>query len=87
MFMTNFQDNPIVIRIFNGIRPVVISLIAVPMINMARKNNRTWWAWLITVATLLAVALLKISPIYILIVVMVLAFAVTYYREKKEGLR
>lgn len=87
MFMTNFQDNPIVIRIFNGIRPVVISLIAVPMINMARKNNRNWWAWLITTATLLAVALLKISPIYILIVVMVLAFAVTYYREKKEGLR
>ena len=87
MFMTNFQDNPIVIRIFNGIRPVVISLIAVPMINMARKNNRTWWAWLITAATLLAVALLKISPIYILIVIMVLAFAATWYKEKKEGLR
>jgi len=87
MFMTNFQDNPIVIRIFNGIRPVVISLIAVPMINMARKNNRTWWAWLITTATLLAVALLKISPIYILIVIMVLAFAATWYKEKKEGLR
>lgn len=45
MIFTNFRDNPVVERIFKGIRPVVVSLIAVPMINMARKNNKTWWAW------------------------------------------
>ena len=69
MFISNFQDNPWVIKIFKGIRPVVVSLIAVPMINMARKNNKTWWAWLITAGALIGVAVLGISPIYIYIAV------------------
>lgn len=83
MFMSNFQDNPIVIRIFAGIRPVVVSLIAVPMINMARKSNKTWWAWAITAVTMFLVSFLKVSPIYILLVIIVLATAFTLYREKR----
>ena len=38
MFFTAFKDNPWVERAFKGIRPEVISLIAVPMVNMARKS-------------------------------------------------
>ena len=84
MFMTSFQDNPIVIRMFNGIRPVVVSLIAVPMINMARKANKTWWAWAITAAALVLVAFLKVSPIYILLVVIVLALAFTMWQDRRH---
>jgi len=84
MFMSNFQDNPIMIRIFKGIRPVVVSLIAVPMINMARKNNKTWWAWLITIITLILVAFMNVSPIWILLVIMVLAFMVAYFKERRK---
>ena len=80
---STFKDSPVVVRIFKGIRPVVASLIAVPMINMALKNNRTWWAWAISAGTLLAVAILKFSPIYILLVIIVLAVAFTLYRERK----
>ena len=83
MFMSNFQDNPIVVKIFSGIRPVVVSLIVVPMINMARKSNKSWWAWVITGITLFLVAFLKVSPVYILLVIMVLATAFTIYKEKK----
>ena len=59
------------------------------MINMAIKGNHTWWAWAISATTLVAVAFLKFSPIYILLVLMVLALAVTLYRERKgkEGRR
>ena len=56
MLFTGYQDNPVVVRIFKGIRPVVVSLILVPMINMARKGNKTWWAWAISAATLSAAA-------------------------------
>ena len=35
MLFTQFKDNPWVERAFKGIRPVVISLIAVPMVKMA----------------------------------------------------
>ena len=85
MIFTNFKDNPVVIRIFKGIRPVVVSLIAVPMVNMAKKSNTTWWAWLITILTMVLVAFIEISPIYILLVLIVISFTVTYLREQKES--
>ena len=84
MLFSSFKDSPVVISIFKGIRPVVTSLIAVPMINMAIKNNHTWWAWAVSAGTLAAVSILKFSPIYILLVIIVLAVAVTLYRERKE---
>lgn len=84
MVFTNFRNNPVVIRIFKGIRPVVVSLIAVPMISMARKNNKTWRAWLLSILTLVLVAFLNYSPIYILLVLIVLALAVSLYREGRR---
>lgn len=85
MIFTNFRDNPAVERIFKGIRPVVVSLIAVPMINMARKNNKTWWAWAISAATLFLVAFLSFSPIYILLVLIVVSVSVAVVKNKKEA--
>ena len=80
---SEYQNNPDVIRIFKGIRPVVISLIAVPMIKLAHKNNKTWWAWTISGITLALVSFLKVSPIYILLTIIVSALSITYYRNKK----
>ena len=82
MFFSAFRDNPWVERAFKGIRPVVIALIAVPMLNMARKSCTTWWKWLLALLALVLVAFLNVSPIYILIVVLVLGFSVTYYNER-----
>ena len=56
MLFAGYKDNPVVIKIFKGIRPVVVSLILVPMIKMARKGNKTWWAWAISALTLNMVA-------------------------------
>ena len=82
MLFTTFKDNPWVEKAFKGIRPVVISLIAVPMVKMAKKCCKTWWAWLLAVAALVLVAFLNVSPIYILLCVIVVSFSVTYYKEK-----
>lgn len=84
MLFTGYQDNPVVIRIFKGIRPVVVSLIAVPMINMARKGNKTWWAWLISFVVLFLVAFMNFSPIYILLVLIVLALSFTLIKERRS---
>lgn len=81
MFFTAFKDNPWVERAFKGIRPVVIALIAIPMVNMARKSCTTWWKWLLAIASLVLVAFLNVSPIYIILCVLVMGFAVTYFRE------
>lgn len=83
MVFSGYKDNPVVERIFKGIRPVVVSLIIVPMINMARKGNKTWWAWLISGITLVGVAFLGFSPIWLLLVLIVLALAFTVYKERR----
>ncbi len=81
MFFSAFKDNPYVERAFKGIRPVVISLIAVPMINMARKSCKNVWTWLLAIVSLVLVAFLNVSPIYIILCVLVLGFSITYYKE------
>ena len=81
MFFSAFKDNPYVERAFKGIRPVVISLIAVPMVNMARGSCKNVWTWLLALVSLVLVAFLNVSPIYIILCVIVLGFSITYYKE------
>ena len=81
MFFSAFKDNPYVERAFKGIRPVVISLIAIPMVNMARKSCKNVWAWLVAAASLVLVAFLNVSPIYIILCVLALGFSITYCKE------
>ena len=83
MAFTGYQDNPVVMRIFKGIRPVVVALIAAPMVRMAMKNNGKWWHWTIMLASLAMTAFLGISPIYIMLCVIVIAAAVTMYNDKR----
>lgn len=87
MFFTEFKDNEYVLKAFKGIRPVVVALIGVPMIDMIKATKMRWWSWVVVVSSMILVCFMKVSPIYILICVMVLSFAIAYYNEKrrKEG--
>ena len=84
MAFSGFQDNPTVIRIFKGIRPVVVALIAVPMLEMARKSCHRWWTWALALVTLALVSFLNVSPIYILLTIIVIAASLTAWRERKN---
>lgn len=67
MFFHNFKDNTIVERIFKGIRPAVVALIAAPTFSMARSariNKYTIW---IPVVSALLIWWLGVSPIWIII--------------------
>ena len=89
MFFTGFKDNEYVIRAFKGIRPVVVALIGVPLIDMIKATKMRRWSWVIVAASLTLVCFMMVSPIYILICVIVISLAVVYYNEKKrrEGLK
>ena len=89
MFFTGFKDNEYVIKAFKGIRPVVVALIGVPMIDMIKATKMRWWSWAIVISSMTLVCFMKVSPIYILICVIVISLAVAYYTEKKrrEGLK
>ena len=83
MLFAGIKDNPTVQKIFRGIRPVAVGLILVPAINLAKKGCRKWWAWLILLASLVAVAVLKISPVYIILVTIVAAVAISFAKEAR----
>lgn len=82
MFFAGYQDNPTVIKIFKGIRPVVVSLIAVPVINMAKKAKLNIYTAMLAVATALLVTFVKVSPIYILLVAGVFLILPKYIKRK-----
>ena len=83
MFFAGYQDNPAVMAIFKGIRPVVVSLIAVPMINMAKKAKLNFYTGSLAVLTALLIIFLKVSPLYILLAVAVTFTALTMWRRQK----
>lgn len=84
MFFTSFKDNEYVIKAFKGIRPVVVALIGIPMIDMIKATDMKWWSWLLVIATMTLVCFLKVSPIYILIFVMVMALFFSWYHQQKS---
>ena len=89
MFFTEFKDNEYVIRAFKGIRPVVVALIGVPMIDMLKATRMRWWSWIVVISSMGLVCFLQVSPIYIIICMIVIALSVSYYAEKKrrEGMK
>lgn len=82
MFFTGYQDNPTIISIFKGIRPVVVALIAAPMINMARKAKLNIYTGALAAATALLIVFLKVSPLYILLAVGVIFISMTAGRRR-----
>lgn len=84
MVFSGYQDNEIVMAAFKGIRPAVVALIAVPTIKMALRQKWNWIYGILAIATMLLIALLKVSPIYIILVVGTIAAAVAKYREGRQ---
>ena len=87
MLFTEIKDNPVVERIFRGVRPVAVGLIVIPAVNMARKGCRRWWQWMLALCTLAAIVLLKFSPIYIILITIVTAVGITLFKESRGGNR
>lgn len=69
MFFAGYRDNPAVIKVFKGIRPVVVALIAVPVVNMAIKSKLNIYTGLLAIVTACLILFLKVSPVYILLTV------------------
>lgn len=64
---TDFRDNEIVNRVFKGIRPAVVALIAAPVWNMAKSANITRKTVFIPILVALLIWALDISPVIVII--------------------
>ena len=61
------RDSPYVERIFKGIRPAVVALIAAPTFSMAKSAKINRYTVIIPVVSALLIWLLGVSPIYIIL--------------------
>lgn len=75
LFFHNFKDNVIVERIFKGIRPAVVALIAAPTFSMAKSARINRYNLWIPVVSALLIWLLGFSPIWIIVAAGVGGFA------------
>lgn len=64
-FFTRFRENEVVERIFKGIRPAVVALIAAPLWKMAKSAKVTWKTAIIPIAAALLIWLVGLSPVII----------------------
>ena len=81
MFFQAFKDNVYVERIFLGLRPAVVALIAAPVFTMARSARVAWSNCWIPVLCALLIWLLGVSPIAVVLMAALGGWA--YARLKK----
>lgn len=67
VFLRYFRDNVIVERIFMGLRPAVVALIAAPVFRLAKSAKVTWTNCWIPVVAALLIWLLGVSPVWIIV--------------------
>lgn len=84
MFFCNVSDNPWVVKMFTGVRPVAVALIAGYFIKMLRRNSKPWQLALAAIALALMV-LLKISAIYIILTTIVLATGISLIINRRSS--
>ncbi len=82
LVFTEFKENPGVERVFKGIRPAVVALIAAPLWNMGKSAGVTWKSAWIPAAAALLIWQLGVSPIYV--VMLAIMGGIIYYGYKRR---
>ena len=80
MFFQQFKDNYWVAKFFTGVRPAVVALIAAPCFKMAKTANINRY----NIVCCGLIALLGVSPIYIIIAAGVLGWLYGKYVKKNK---
>ncbi len=84
VFFYSFKDNETVIKIFKGIRPAVVALIAVPVLSTARSAGITYKTIVIPLVTALLIWLLHVSPVYIVTIAAAAGVLYQFAKNKKS---
>ncbi|MCF6465031.1 chromate transporter [Clostridium sp. Cult2] len=76
-----FRNNPIIEKVFLGIRPAVVALIASAVYRLAKQSKFDYKKLSISIITTLIIVFLGISPIYLILVGGI--SSILYYKSKK----
>lgn len=78
------EKHPIVARVFMGIRPAVVALIAAPVIKMAKTAKMDRKNFYIPLSAVILVGFLGVTPIYVIIGFILFGIISTYIRRRMK---
>ncbi|ETA79701.1 chromate transporter [Youngiibacter fragilis] len=78
------EKHPIVARVFMGIRPAVVALIAAPVIKMAKTAKMDRKNFYIPLSAVILVGILGVTPIYVIIGFILFGIISTYIRRRMK---
>ncbi|MCB5270344.1 MAG: chromate transporter [Candidatus Cloacimonetes bacterium] len=73
MLFQRYAEQALVQRAFTALKPAVVALIAVPLINMAQKSGMTLKNAWFPLAIAILVGLLHITPVYLILITILYA--------------
>ena len=82
---THYAELPLVRKAFHALKPAVVALIAVPLVQMirgAKLNLTNFWVPILAMA---AVGLLAISPIWLILAAILFAVVQSLWQKSREA--
>lgn len=83
IFFRAFRDNAIVSRIFLGLRPAVVALVAAPVFTLARSAKVTWRNVCIPILSALLIWLFGVNPVLIVLAAVLLGYLYSKLKVEK----
>ncbi|MCQ2361049.1 MAG: chromate transporter [Paludibacteraceae bacterium] len=77
---TDFTDNPTVVKVFKGVRPAVVALIAAPIVRMYKTAGITLKNVWIPVVAVVLIGFLGVSPIWVILAAAVFGILFNLWR-------
>jgi chromate transporter len=83
IFFGVVSDLEVTRRIFAGLKPAVVALIVVPVVQMSRKAGLSLYNFWFPAVVAVMVALMGVSPIYLILLTIVYAVIKSIFRMRK----
>ncbi len=79
----NYSDQPLLRKAFHALKPAVVSLIAVPLVQMVRTAKLNLTNFWVPVLAMVLVGFLGVSPIWLILAAIVFSVAQGLWRREK----
>lgn len=82
MFFSQYKDNPVIAKLFKGIRPAIVALIAVPVFSSAKAAKITFKTAIIPILSVVLISFLNVSPVFVILIAGLAGVLYHYLKHK-----
>lgn len=82
MFFSQYKDNPVIAKLFKGIRPAIVALIAFPVFSSAKAAKITFKTAIIPILSVVLISFLNVSPVFVILIAGLAGVLYHYLKHK-----